>query len=543
MSKKSFHYFHQSDPKFYWMLLGFAILPIFLHITLLSYLMPLMNDDFVRLPNRSVFFAWQEGIAACINSYKYWNARSGECFTIFFLFSFYRQDGFHDQFANLTTGVLNGFVFVTFLLLIWLYTFGHWPHYKINKTIKAQTKLNSITIWFNLFLKFYLVFLITLTALPHIHQTVFWRTGSFNYLWGATVIMLGLLPIRFYNKFYQTHHQTNFFQNVIEAKKGFWHYGRWFLLLFFYCMALLGGAASELGGITIIFGLILWLSYQFFGRKIKIPLWLLGLVLCFLLGYIFLMTAPGGYIRFENDAFDWFRQLSFWDKLAQFPRLFIIFIGKTKWLALLTLILWVIALRQLAWKKLFILIKHGFQIRYPFIKPNALKQWDSLCNADLTFPASFYILLGLIFILGQGFNPGPAGRSYFIGAIFFLMALLLLLKKYFAADALAMLQFANFWKFFNGNKLKSSLIILFITANFYWLCYITYVVPRYHYAWQAIINLIAEQKKNGQLDVVIPSFPFFHRFFWLERLESDPNFWSNVVAARYFGVRSIRRHD
>lgn len=237
----------------YFMLLFIAI---FVFLFCLNFFLPPQADD---------LYAAQEaknGIQSSIKSYMTWNARIGEMLFVGFI------GGINDSLFN----VLNAFIGTIFIFVFFIFIFARLP--KCDKNIN-----DFVAIIFILFLLLYFA---------PFGADFLWGSGSLNYMWGILLIMLILLP---YRLFYQ-----NIFANqkiIFNIKNKFAVFS---LYLAFFIFSFLGGMASEQIGIVSIIVHIVLLIYTL-KAKIKLPLWYILGIICFIMGFCALYFSPGNAAR------------------------------------------------------------------------------------------------------------------------------------------------------------------------------------------------------------------------------------------------------
>ena len=112
---------------------------------------------------------------------------------------------------------------------------------------------------------------------PVFGETIFWLTGSCNYLWGTSISLTFLLPFRLY-----------YDKQFTYSNKIFIPY-----MMFF---GLLGGWCNE-NGSGAVFLFALSLTVYFLLNKIKVPLWCYVGLLFNLIGFALMVLAPGNSVR------------------------------------------------------------------------------------------------------------------------------------------------------------------------------------------------------------------------------------------------------
>lgn len=154
--------------------------------------------------------------------------------------------------------VLNSIVYVLFIWLIYLHAKGKNKKHNI-----------SIFILINLFVWFFQ---------PAFAETVFWTTGSANYLWCTSIILLFLLPYRLYSN-----------NSVSSLRISLYSIGM-------FLFGIITGCTNENIAAAMLVMVILWmLLYR--KHKWKIPLWAICGLIGGLIGVCCLVLAPGNFAR------------------------------------------------------------------------------------------------------------------------------------------------------------------------------------------------------------------------------------------------------
>lgn len=122
---------------------------------------------------------------------------------------------------------------------------------------------------------------------PAFGDTILWITGSANYLWGMVLVLLFILPYRFY--------EGNINNKLVIILKT--------SLLFFY--GIIAGWTNENTAAGMIVIAILFLLY-FRSNDWKIPFWGISGILGSIIGYLIMILAPGNLNRAgEAVTSDW----------------------------------------------------------------------------------------------------------------------------------------------------------------------------------------------------------------------------------------------
>ena len=153
--------------------------------------------------------------------------------------------------------MLNALVYVLYSFLMYLH-------------IKGNSQRHSLSI-------FVLIFILTWLFQPAYADTIFWMTGSCNYLWCTTIVLLFLLPYRLYT-----------------GKKG-----SLLKCIFIFILGLLAGCSNESISPSVI---LILCPFFFFLKKKKYPIpnWAIVGFVGLIMGTVFLLVAPGNYVRLEK---------------------------------------------------------------------------------------------------------------------------------------------------------------------------------------------------------------------------------------------------
>jgi len=168
------------------------------------------------------------------------------------LFMFWGKDVFN---------VVNSLCYIVFILAIYFNAVGR-------KIRPGMLLLVTILVWF---------------FMPMFGQTVMWITGSCNYLWCGTLILLAILPFRLYEE-----RQSKILKGIGFAIA--------MIPLFF-----LSGITNEnTAGGMILSMLLFCLVYN--KRKIKIPFFAYTGIFVSICGFLGMIFAPGNGLRVNNES-------------------------------------------------------------------------------------------------------------------------------------------------------------------------------------------------------------------------------------------------
>ena len=118
---------------------------------------------------------------------------------------------------------------------------------------------------------------------PMFGQTVMWLTGSCNYLWCGTIILLALLPFRLYEE-----KQTKNIKSI------------WFAVLMSPLFFLSGITNENTAGAMILIMLMFCLVY--YKRKIPFPTFVFTGLFFSICGFLCMIFAPGNGMRATNES-------------------------------------------------------------------------------------------------------------------------------------------------------------------------------------------------------------------------------------------------
>lgn len=256
--------FHQNI-EYHKYLFFFILLGVFLLLFFLNYKTPMIGDDY----SYSFIFSTSDRISSLSDifesqylHYYGWGGRSvvHAIAQALLLFS-----------SPLLIDLFNAFAFLAFICLMYLHVLGKRNVYDIRLLIVLFA-----SVWI---------------LQPAFGETILWITGSANYLWGMLIILLFLLPYRFYKPVAG----NKVSRNVLYA-----------------CLMFLGGIIAgwtnentALGMILIITMYIVYYKYN----EWTIRSWVYWGMLGAIVGYIFMIMAPGNFVRAEGTSISSFHIL------------------------------------------------------------------------------------------------------------------------------------------------------------------------------------------------------------------------------------------
>lgn len=166
-------------------------------------------------------------------------------------------DQFFLMFDKVYFDFANSVVFLVFILLIYFYAFG-------KKIANDFLLLEYFLIW---------------TTIPDITNTLLWQTGSINYLWGSTLILLFILPY-----FLVLEKNREVRKNSRVKNVGMFLFG------------IISGWTLEVGGFMLILT-ILWMLLYHKQKRQCIYNWEYWGLIGTLIGFITMIIAPGNFAR------------------------------------------------------------------------------------------------------------------------------------------------------------------------------------------------------------------------------------------------------
>ena len=227
-----------------------VIVICFTAIYSLNRLTPIISDDFAYLfiyGENGRITSIKDIIHSQINHYYMWGGRSVVHFIAQVLL----------MLPKYIADLLNTLVYISYISLIYMH-------------IKGRAK-NSI-------LLFLMVNLGVWFLQPVLGDTIFWLTGSANYLWGTWLILLFLLPFRLYRGRIST--------PILQ-------------ILYSICIFILGILAGWTNENTAAAMLVIIIGFFIYYRSHKwsIPVWAIAGFAGAVIGFIIMIAAPGNFVR------------------------------------------------------------------------------------------------------------------------------------------------------------------------------------------------------------------------------------------------------
>jgi len=358
--------------------------------------------------------------------------------------------------------LLNSIVFIGLLLLIYRIS-----NYNLKTNITVFIVI-SVLFWF---------------LQPGFAATMFWITGSANYLWGTLIILLFMYPYYVYYLKGESH------DNV-------------FKMIGFLVFGIIAGWTNENMSVALIFFIITLFIILRRQRKV-IPLWAVFGLIGAIIGCAFMLLAPGNYIRYESEMVD--RNLQ-GESLFSFDVL----------IPRITFMLW------LYLKRVFILCLPCLILMYFYKK----QSWNSV-KKRIFIIAVLFLLSAHVAFISMLASPGFPNRALFGIVILIIISIGLI--------------YANM----NFKTIKSHIVILSVillsiigSAIDYGIKYKT--VKLIDKTLKERERVIIEGKAKGQTDFVFTNGLKIRSRYSFTECTDDPDFWVNRVYQDYYGINSVR---
>lgn len=241
------------------LLWGVTFLFFFLAILLLNILTPLISDDFAYMfvyGTDRLVSSVGDIYESQVNHYYQWGGRSVVHSIAQLLLLL----------PSCVADILNTLVYMVYVYLIYLHIKGR------GESSLSLFVLVNLAVWF---------------LQPVLGDTVFWLTGSANYLWGTFFILLLLLPFRLYEG------KAIGLTGQILTSAG--------MLL----LGIIAGWTNENTAGAMLLIIVLYFIY-YRSHKWQVPLWLIAGLAGALAGFVVMIAAPGNYVRAGGSSPDLF---------------------------------------------------------------------------------------------------------------------------------------------------------------------------------------------------------------------------------------------
>lgn len=221
----------------------------------LNLIFPYCNDDYIYMNiwnSNEPVMSISDVIRSQVMHYNEWGGRFVAHFIVQSLLIL----------PSYIVDILNSLMFMFYIILIYLHSIGN----------KKEHSISLFCLIF-FFIWFYQI---------SFGEDILWTTGSGNYLWCTSIVLLFLLPYR-----------INYGKSSLN--NNFWN------ALGLLVLGLIAGCTNENVGISVILVLVIYFIY-FKINKYKVKYWMITGFIGFIVGYIILMLAPGNYLRYENEV-------------------------------------------------------------------------------------------------------------------------------------------------------------------------------------------------------------------------------------------------
>ena len=448
--------------KYNFSLLVLVLLIVFLLMYLLNINTEFVTDDYIyqfvfenRMPSSST--RWLSNpldlFVSMANHWRLWGGRV----TVHFLlqFAFLLGRNFFD--------IFNSLMFVILGLLI---------YFHINNTKKIKIPLLVV------------IYAVIFLLVPQPGATIIWKSGSANYLW-SSVFILGLTLIL--KKAYENEF---FFKDSIKNR----------LIIFIYGLFI--GCANENTGCALIVSVVLFTIFYRIKYK-KIPQWCLCLLSSLSISYIFLLVAPGNYIRGEemypNISYDFFSLIEYTLKITKLTDKYI---GIILYTSVISFILSFTKKKNIS----EFIKEYGMQLiffSFAFISVYSLV-------LSPAYPERCWIFAFIFLLINIGMN-----INYFENGKYSILV------KKFSIILMIILSFKSISNFSDAYKdIKDT-----------------------RYCINDHVNQINKQLNKGIKDVSVKNYPSannkYNAFNYNGYLTYDSSSWTNSWIAKYYGVSSI----
>jgi len=369
------------------------------------------------------------------------------------------------QFFN----IANTIVYCVFIFLVQFHITG--KHVKQNP---ALFLILNIFFWF---------------FVPVWGQNFLWLTGSCNYLWTTTIILFFLVPFR------KRQDDPDYRWNIP------------FSISFFF-VGILAGWSNENSGTAVLFLLIAYFVIKII-RKNKFTLFEVFGMIGFLIGFSFLIAAPGNYARAES-----IRQ---YGEDGNTP-LLLMFIKRFVSITLMFI-------RNQGF--LLILISFLLGIDLLYHKKQKLQIFTY-----------FYTLAVLVSVYSMLFSPIFPNRAFLIVIVFSIIALGNILRQMEISIPDIIKRYIIF---------ITAVVIIYLSVPF--LNTSRQIIGIY-IRWYDRIEYILTEKEKDNLEIEVNPIVFepidkHVALYGLDDIDisSDENCWLNTSIAHYFGIKSIKKNN
>ena len=432
----------------------FVFILVFFIIAVLSMCIPIHSDDYF-------YFFKGVSFSSIYAHYIGWSGRAvADSISSFLLFFFPKK----------IYTLINAFAFSLLIYFI-----------SILPKFALRSKSNN-----NLFV-FVLVFLLYWIANPNLGQTSFWVVGSANYLW-TNLILVGYFLLLF------------FLRSTRNAEVNF-------LVLFtVFLLSVLAGWTNENTGLFAFVVSVAFLVEVYLNNKFSF----IGNNLCYavgaigsLIGYIFLLFAPGNMIRAK--------QYDYWYSQPKLPRLESYMMEAFPWEM------------KAYWQVYIVLLYCLFVLAL-------IKRDDEHVNKKVILYSLLFFSAAILADLALAGSPVLPPRALNGALIFLLISTSFIF--YYILDSMGTMK----------NKMLFSMVPLSFCLVYFFPSYFLFVSAMKSTQKQEEIRneIILDAKSKGEMDIKIPNFYFTKLVKYEDQFDTYHN---PQTMGKFWGVNSIDKYD
>ncbi|NDV94134.1 hypothetical protein D0T84_04270 [Dysgonomonas sp. 521] len=316
-------------------------------------------------------------------------------------------------------------------------------------------------------------------------QTVLWKTGSANYLWGMLIVLLFMYP---YYIYFRNREYSNGVLKVI----------------LFFIIGIIAGWTNENIGLALIFYILACL-FLYRREKMKLPGWAISGLIGAILGCGAMLLAPGNYERLASVE-----QMVAEQGGTMLGTYLFNLKNLLKYSALTVLPL------LMAYIAGLIIYKRQKQDN---------KERDMVIKSSLLFLATAFIALFALMA-----SPASEKRAMFgIIVLFIIPALQIYANLDFSIKPLKVL-----------NIIMLTVLLLYYAVDYTWKYQTIHIAST---AWKEREPIIEDYKNRGVDTVTFTNRFQIHVKYGLQDLSDDPENLVNVVCSRYYGFKWMKAVD
>lgn len=424
----------------------FVFIMIFLITFVMNILSPLVADDYsykFSFYNGERIHNLKDIIYSMYNHYFYLNGRMVSHSIVHIV----------DMFPKGLFDILNSLVFVIFIMVVYQYC-------------KEEQKHNVFLLM--------MIMAAIWKYVPVYGQVFLWLDGACNYLWTLTFVLLYVYPYKLY----------------FDGKSIFNEKWKWIS----YCiLGILVGDLSESASFCCLIASVIFSVLSGLYKKRQIKLWMVSSIVCQMIGYIFLMKAPG---------------LSYNQKIAisGIEKYYVNFLQVLDQYKTFCLSLFV------AWIVLFVC------------------SVIAKIKSERIIYSSMFLIMSLMLNFIHIFSKDYPHRSMLSCTICLIISIGVLIPELMTIERYKVLIYSG-----------GLAVILFAFIDFFPAVYDIAYVNREFRARETIIE---KEKDNGNYNITVNSLHPSTKYSAAYELECDPrnddsSYWVNSCMAKYYEVDSI----